>query len=87
MQGRHDAKVSTAATNCPEQLFFIVATCDNDASIRQHDLRGDHIVEGKPEAADQGAVPTAQRESREPNRTDGPRHRRDAEWISHGDNI
>ena len=39
--GSHDAKVSAAAMQGPEQLLFIVVFGDDDASIRENDLCGE----------------------------------------------
>jgi hypothetical protein len=66
--GGHDAEVAAAAAQCPEQLRIIVAAGDNDASISEHDLSGQQIVECQAEAADQWPVAAAQRE---PGHADG----------------
>jgi hypothetical protein len=46
--GSHDAKVSAAAMQGPEQLLFIVVFGDDDASIRENDLCGE-LLRGLPE--------------------------------------
>ena len=66
--GGHDAEVSAAAAQCPEQLLFIVVIGDDDAPISEHDLRGEQIVERQAEAADQRPVAAAQGE---PGHADG----------------
>jgi hypothetical protein len=42
--GGHDAKVSAAATQCPEQLLFSVVFGGDDAAIRQNHVCGNYIV-------------------------------------------
>ncbi len=81
--GGHGAEVSAAAAQRPEQLLFIVPAGNNDASIGEHDLSGQQIVECQAEAADQWSVAAAQRE---PGHADGAacaRHGRDVKRIRH----
>jgi hypothetical protein len=85
--GGHDAKVAAAATQRPEQVLLMVVGRDDDAAVREHDLRGEQIVEGQPEAADQRAVATAQGEARHADAADRARHRREAERIGHCEHV
>jgi hypothetical protein len=85
--GGHDAKVAAAATQRPEQVLLMVVGRDDDAAVREHDLRGEQIVEGQPEAADQRAVAAAQGEARHADAADRARHRREAERIGHCEHV
>jgi hypothetical protein len=85
--GGHHAKVSTAATERPKQLLFIVVGRDDDSAIRENDLCGEEIVERKSEAADQCSVTAAQGESRHANGATRARNRREAERIGHRENV
>ena len=38
--GGDDAKISTAAAQCPKQLLFIGVVGDDDAPVGEHDLSG-----------------------------------------------
>jgi hypothetical protein len=85
--GGHDAEVSAAAAQCPEQLRFIGLVGDDNASISEHDLCGQQIVERQAEASDQWPVAAAQGE---PGHADGAaraRHGRDAKRIRHGRHV
>jgi GTP-binding protein HflX len=58
----HDAKISAAATQDPEQILFVARLGGDDTSVRQNDVGGDQIVERKTEAADQWPIAAAQGE-------------------------
>jgi hypothetical protein len=55
----HDAKVSATAAQCPKEFALAVVSGKRDTSIRENDLRGEQIIEGETEAADQWAVAAA----------------------------
>jgi hypothetical protein len=59
MHYSHDAKVPTAATQCPKELALAVVSCERNSPIRENDLRGEQIIESETEAADQRAVTAA----------------------------
>jgi hypothetical protein len=71
----------------PEQLLFIVVFGDNDASIRENDLRSEQVVERESEAADQSSVTAAQGEACHANTAKRARYRREAERIGHRDDV
>jgi hypothetical protein len=87
LQGGHDAEISAAAPQRPEQLLFTFGIGDDHASIRQHNLRGEEIIECQPEPADQRAVAAAQGESGHADAAERAGDRCDAQRVRHCDNV
>ena len=85
--GGHDAEVSTAAMQRPEQLLFSVVFGGNDAAVRENHVCGNYVVERQAKAADQRTIAAAQCESGHPDGADRAGHRHEAKWIGHRDNV
>ena len=81
--GGHDAETSAAAAQRPEQLLFTVAAGDNGASISEHDLSGQEVIECQAEAADQWSVAAAHGEPGHADRAACARYGRDVKWVRH----
>ena len=79
----HNAKVSAAATQCPEQLLFSVAFGGDDAAVRENHVCGNYIVERQAKAANQRPIAPAQCESSHADGTARACHGREAARISH----
>jgi hypothetical protein len=59
---RDHAEVAAAAAQRPQQVRVVVAVGADEGTVGEHDLGGDEVVGGQPEATAQAAVPAAERE-------------------------
>lgn len=84
---RDYAEITAAAAQRPEQVDIVLVIGGHDASVRQHHLRREHIVERKSETPDEGAVAAAERESRDADAGDGPRRHNQASGIGYRSDV
>jgi hypothetical protein len=78
---RHDAEVAAPAAERPEQVRVLILARGDDAAVRQHDLRGQQVVDREPVLAGEIPVPSAERQPAHPGRRDDPRGRRKPERV------
>ena len=81
--GGHDAEVSAAAAQCPEQVLFSVVFGGYGAAVRENDVCGDDVVERQTKASNQRPIAPAQCESSHADCTARARHGRKAARIGH----
>ncbi len=79
---RDDAEVAAAPSESPEQLRILDLARADDRPVGRHEVSGDQVVAGEPEASLEPAAAAADGEARYPRVRDAPAGDRQAEGLS-----
>ena len=82
LEGRHDAEISAAAAQGPEQVRVFIGAGADEFAVGGHDLEGSNVVDGEAVLSDQPAGAAAERQARDPSVRNDTGWRRQAVNVS-----
>jgi hypothetical protein len=81
LECRHDAEVSAAAAQRPEQVWVLILAGAHEVAIGGDDVRRDEVVAGEPAGTGEMPDPAAEREPGDARRRDQPAGHGEAERL------